>query len=109
MWFVKDPETDAAITQQFRDTHAALAQTPDMWSESPLGALAAIIALDQFSRNMFRGSKQSFAYDELAIGVASRLIAGGREKLGSEAGFGPYERMFAYMPFMHSEKLEEYV
>ena len=72
------------------------------WERSPKGALALIIVLDQFPRNMFRDSEQSFHSDALAREVASRAI-----ECGFDLRIDVPNRVFFYMPFMHSERLED--
>jgi len=71
------------------------------WRKSASGRLAEIIVLDQFSRNLFRGSPLSFAYDPLALVLSQEAISVGADQLLS-----PVERNFIYMPFMHSESLQ---
>ena len=70
------------------------------WRKSAKGRLAEIIVLDQFSRNMFRGTAQAFAYDSLALALSQEAVAIEADKL-----LNPTERSFLYMPFMHSESL----
>jgi uncharacterized protein (DUF924 family) len=72
------------------------------WEETPEGALALAIVLDQFPRNMFRGDAKSFASDALSRAVAERAIA-----RGFDAQLPHAERQFLYMPFTHSEKLAD--
>ena len=68
------------------------------WRETSLGALAEIIVLDQFSRNMFRDDPKSFAYDSQALALAQSAIA-----CGYDSQLTTEKRKFMYMPFMHSE------
>ena len=99
MWWRKDEAFDALIAQRFGDLIAHAAQggcAP--WRDTPEGRLAEIIVLDQFSRNVFRGTPQSFAQDALALRCAQDAVAAGADKdLPLE------QRAFVYMPFMHSE------
>lgn len=74
----------------------------DDWAATPAGALALIIVLDQFSRNLGRGTAQAFAGDERALALAVRAVAAGFDPL-VEAPL----RKFFYMPFMHSERLSD--
>ena len=78
--FKKDDAVDARI-KEFSEVHAAVAAgaTSD-WRDTAQGALAEVIVLDQFSRNMFRGSAESFAYDERALQLAQQAIAKGQDK-----------------------------
>lgn len=101
-WFTKSDEMDATIVERFSDLHAAIvAGEYDESRTSGKSILVQVIVLDQFSRNMFRGSSKSFVQDELALSLAQLAI----EK-GFEADLTPEERMFLYMPFMHSESKE---
>lgn len=98
-WFRKDDEIDARITQRFRAVHCAAARG-ELWSwrSATLGALAEIIVLDQFSRNMFRDDPRAFATDGMALVLAQEAL---RRCLDRE--LSPPQKSFMYMPFMHSE------
>lgn len=98
-WFVKDPAWDAELTRRFADTHAAIAagQRED-WLRTPRGRLAQVVVLDQFSRNMFRDTPGMYATDALALRIAAAGI-----EAGEDARLETAERVFLYMPFMHSE------
>ncbi|MGH7961653.1 MAG: DUF924 family protein [Candidatus Binatia bacterium] len=103
IWFGADPQFDQEIRDRFASDYQAAAERKLMHGQdTPRGGLALIIVLDQFPRNMFRGEPRAFATDSLAREVATSLI---------QAGFGqqllPVERSFVYMPFMHSEDLED--
>jgi uncharacterized protein (DUF924 family) len=98
-WFVKDAAFDETIRSRFLTTHEAAASGKlAEWEGTAEGALALVIALDQFPRNMFRGSARTFATDPLARQVADRAIAKGFDK-----AVQPTERQFFYLPFEHSE------
>ena len=101
-WFGKDDAFDVEVKMRFGDhlTRAACGEYGD-WGRHPEGALALIIMLDQFPRNMHRNSALSFAYDEAALG----LCLEGLEK-GDDVWLAPVRRSFYYMPLMHSESLE---
>jgi uncharacterized protein (DUF924 family) len=102
-WFAKDAAFDAEIRRRFLPAHeAAAAGQLDDWQETPEGAYALLILLDQFTRNLFRGSKQAFATDAKALAVARHAIARGFDK-----SYQPPEQRFLYMPFMHSEALHD--
>jgi uncharacterized protein (DUF924 family) len=102
-WFTKDPAFDAEITQRFLAAHeAAAAGALTAWEETPDGALALVILLDQFPRNMFRGDARTFATDPLACAVAERAIA-----RGDDRQFNLPVRLFFYLPFMHAETLAD--
>jgi uncharacterized protein (DUF924 family) len=102
-WFTKDDAFDAACRTLFLPAHhAAAAGELTAWEDSPEGALALLVLLDQMPRNMFRGSRRAYATDEQALAVADRAIACGYDQL-----FQPPERGFFYLPFMHSEHLAD--
>jgi uncharacterized protein (DUF924 family) len=102
-WFRKDAAFDAAIRQRFGALHeAAAAGRLDGWAENPEGALALILLLDQFSRNLHRGSPLAFAQDVRARSVAERAIAAGFD-LAVPADL----RLFLYLPFEHSEAIAD--
>jgi uncharacterized protein (DUF924 family) len=101
-WFEKDAGFDAEIRRRFRETYEAAAAGELAWNENPQGALALVIVLDQFPRNMFRDSACAFAADPLAREVAARAIARGFDHAVPIA-----ERMFFYLPFEHSETLAD--
>ena len=101
-WFRKDERFDADIRARFADDiETALA------SELPAGAsdadiMARILLLDQFTRNIFRGTPRAFAGDAQAHSLAVRLVDSGHDK-----NLPPLQRVFAYLPFEHSESLVE--
>lgn len=100
-WWVKDPVLDQLIRDRFSEVHARATRCELFaWRQVAGGRLAEIIVLDQFSRNMFRGSPFAFAYDALALALAQEAVSAGADKLLS-----PEERTFIYMPYMHSESL----
>ena len=102
-WFNKDDAFDAMVREQFLSTYeAAAAGRLNEWEAMPESALALIIVLDQFPRNMFRGSPQSWATDPMARDVTKRALASGFDKKVPEA-----LQTFFYLPLMHSEKIED--
>ncbi|HXW26693.1 MAG TPA: DUF924 family protein [Xanthobacteraceae bacterium] len=102
-WFEQDDAFDAAIRDRFLATYeAAAGGRLAAWEGDAEGALALVIVLDQFPRNMFRGNARSFTADPLARAVADRAIARGFDKL-----YVPPEQRFFYLPFMHAENLED--
>ena len=102
-WWKKDPAFDADVTRRFGALHAAIERGEhDDWLQTPRGALAYVIVLDQFSRNMFRGDARSFASDARARTVAKAALEKGFDRELSQE-----ERGFLYMPLMHSEELED--
>lgn len=74
----------------------------DHWGGSPLGALALIVVLDQFSRNIHRGTPRAFAADPKALALARRVVAAGWD---AQLPSG-HHRAFAYLPFEHDESVE---
>ena len=102
-WFAADAAIDAEIRYKFRDLYtAAMAGSLVHWEDDASGALANVIVLDQFPRNMFRDSAAAFAADALARAVAGRAIERGFDREVAEA-----ERPFFYLPYMHSEALAD--
>ena len=100
-WFGGGPDLDAQITQRFSDTHAkAMLGELYTWRQTAKGRLAEIIVLDQFPRNMFRGTAAAFASDGLALILAQEFIGGGHASSVPKSW-----RAFGYMPLMHSESL----
>jgi uncharacterized protein (DUF924 family) len=101
-WWKKDEDFDRALIARFSDIHdrAARCELFD-WRADPRGRLAEIIVLDQFSRNMFRGSPLSFAHDALALALAQVAVAN-----KADEALSPVQRSFLYMPYMHSESLK---
>ena len=98
-WFKVDEARDAEIEKRFRGTYEELAAgVPQSWLTEPEGYLAAILVLDQFPRNMFRGEPRAFATDTAALTLAKRAIAEGKDLL-----IQPERRAFIYMPFQHAE------
>lgn len=101
-WFRADAEFDDEIRRRFGPViDAAIAGAHADWNETPRGSLARVIVLDQFTRNVFRGTPRAFAGDDLALATARQAIA-----RGFDAALTPVERRFLYMPFQHSERLE---
>ncbi|HXF88732.1 MAG TPA: DUF924 family protein [Xanthobacteraceae bacterium] len=102
-WFEKDPAFDADIASRFLSTYeAAAAGALAAWEAEPESALALLIVLDQFPRNMFRGNPRTYAADALARAIADRAIARGFDR-----HFAMPERNFFYLPFSHSENLAD--
>ncbi|HVY84194.1 MAG TPA: DUF924 family protein [Caulobacterales bacterium] len=98
-WFGRDPDFDADVQERFEATHHAAARGElDYWGASADGALALLLLLDQFPRNMFRGSAHAYATDPMARLVADQAIVRGFDRVVPEA-----MRPFFYLPFEHSE------
>jgi uncharacterized protein (DUF924 family) len=93
---------DAAIRDRFEPMiQEAAAGRLDSWADGPRRRLSLILLLDQFPRNIYRGTARAFAYDEQALGLA---ISGMQS--GADAALNPVERVFFYMPLQHSEVRE---
>ena len=102
-WFSKDPAFDDDIRRRFLGLHEdAAAGRLSRWEQTAEGALALLILLDQFPRNMFRGEARAFASDPLA-----RAIAAGALVRGFDAQAPDGMRGFFYLPFEHSENLAD--
>jgi uncharacterized protein (DUF924 family) len=102
-WFEKNEAFDAAIRLKFEATHHAAARGEyDSWMQSADGSLALLILLDQFPRNLYRGSAHQFATDGLARRVARSAVERGFDKR-----VDPAMRDFFYLPFEHSEDLAD--
>jgi uncharacterized protein (DUF924 family) len=98
-WYRKDQALDAEITRRFGGVHDALRSgVPASWLATAKGWLAAIIVLDQFPRNMFRGDPRAFATDAEALALSKRAIAE-----GVDMQLVPEQRAFLYLPFQHTE------
>ena len=101
-WFVKDEEVDWEIRKLFETDLAKAAQGEyKHWEHSPEGRLALVLLYDQFSRNMFRGTEQMYAYDALALELTLRTISQRKDR-----EFMLIERAFLYLPLMHFEDLK---
>jgi len=99
VWFKKSDNFDREVRERFLPLwEKALSGGLKPWSETPLAALALIVVLDQFPRNMFRGDGRSFASDGLALATADTSIDRGFDRL-----LRPIERAFVYLPFQHAE------
>jgi uncharacterized protein (DUF924 family) len=102
-WYAKDVSFDAEITARFEPAHHAAARGElAHWAESWEGALALLLLLDQFPRNIWRGSAHAFATDPLARAIAHAAI-----EAGHDTACDPALRVFFYMPLEHSEALED--
>lgn len=102
-WFKKDQAFDDEIRARFLATHeAAAAGQLSAWEATAEGALALLILLDQFPRNMFRGQHRAFATDTLA-----RAITAGALVRGFDAQVPAVMRAFFYLPFEHSEDMAD--
>jgi uncharacterized protein (DUF924 family) len=103
-WFVKDDAFDASCRDGFGGLVVPAREGAlDAWAAIPKGALALLLLLDQFPRNLFRGSAEAFASDPHARTIArDAVLARGLDK-----ALTPTERMFLYLPFEHSEAMAD--
>jgi uncharacterized protein (DUF924 family) len=102
-WFQKDKEFDRRIHERFSDDYERAARGEyDGWRGAPDSCLALVILLDQFPRNLFRGDPRTHATDDKALGISQEAIQNGLDR-----ELPPFQRHFLYMPFMHSEDLED--
>ena len=100
-WFRKDERFDEEIRRRFAGVVAiALAGGLGEWCTTAEGSLARILVLDQFTRNIFRGTPRAFAGDERALATAEDAVARGVDRQ-----LQPLERWFVYMPFEHAESV----
>lgn len=103
IWFKSTEAFDAALRVAFLvDYEAAAACALHTWEATPEGALAMLLLLDQIPRNIFRGTPLAYATDAAARAVADRALANGFDQL-----VPPAWRLFFYMPFHHSENLDD--
>lgn len=101
-WFARDDALDAAIADRFaRVRDGIVASRAEGWRGDPETLLAAVIVLDQFSRNLFRGQAEAFAADPLALDLTRMAISKGWDR-----SVPPEQRAFLYMPLMHAEDEE---
>jgi uncharacterized protein (DUF924 family) len=102
-WWNGGPELDDRIKQDFFKLWSEKQRLPvESFFTDPLTAVAAVILFDQFPRNMFRGHADAYATDTNALAIAKGALERGFDK-----ELTPDERKFLYMPFMHSEKLDD--
>jgi len=101
-WFSKSAEIDEEIRTRFLALHERILAGGTDGYATPRATLAVVVTLDQFSRNMFRGSPRAFAADPLARRLAREAVA-----RGLDASLTNEERVFLYLPFEHSEDRED--
>ncbi|NBJ11958.1 DUF924 family protein [Microvirga arsenatis] len=102
-WFSKDEAFDQTCRDRFLSTYEAAARGDlNEWELTPEGALAVVLLLDQFPRNMFRGRRETYRTDPVALMAADRAI-----ERGFDHKVEPQFRRFFYLPFMHSESLAD--
>ena len=99
-WFKKSDAFDADIRRRFEDLVLSVSTDAARWTDTPENLLALIVALDQFPRNMYRGTKAAFAFDDKALSNAQTMT-----DKGWDLKIDQSRRSFAYMPFMHAETM----
>ncbi len=103
LWFGKSPETDREIRKRFgKDLERAGREELEDWKKEPESCLALIVLLDQFPRNIFRGSPKAFAFDE----KVRQICRDGLER-GFDSELPIFGRLFFYLPLEHSESLDD--
>ncbi|MGO5000648.1 DUF924 family protein [Oceanisphaera sp. W20_SRM_FM3] len=101
-WWQKNKALDKKIARRFGELHQqARAGELYAWRATAEGRLGEIIVLDQFSRNIYRDQPQAFASDGMALVLAQEAI-----RTGADQELSPQQRVFLYMPFMHSESIK---
>ncbi len=103
-WFKASSHVDELIRRRFLAVHERLVESDTCDLAGPRSLLAGIVVLDQFSRNMFRGTPRAFAADPVARSLAEQVITHGLDGVMTHA-----ERYFVYLPFEHSEDREHQV
>jgi len=99
IWFGEDPVFDEAIKAEFEDDIERASQGQlDYWADEPRGRLALILLIDQFRRNIHRGTAKAFSHDKLALKLC---VEGAMEK--KDKGLTPIQKVFFYMPLQHAE------
>jgi uncharacterized protein (DUF924 family) len=102
-WFNRDPEFDREIRDRFEPVYEeAAAGRLDHWKSEASSCLALIVVLDQFPRNMYRGDARMYAADEKAREAARHAVEHAYDR-----ELSPYGRLFMYLPFEHSEELDD--
>lgn len=100
-WFAKDEAFDAQFRDRFMEAHLAAARRElDHWAEAPFGSLALLILLDQFPRNVWRGTGHAFATDPLARHFAVQALDAGQDQMVEND-----LRRFFYLPLQHAEDM----
>lgn len=98
-WWKVDADFDALVRTRFGRVHEQARRCELFaWRATPEGRLAEVIALDQFARNIHRGTPDAFSVDPLALALAQEAVAA-----GADLALPPEQRAFFYMPYMHSE------
>jgi uncharacterized protein (DUF924 family) len=103
LWFGKSEETDRYVTEQYKELlEKAKRGELDDWAEDHEGLVALVVLLDQFSRNIYRGSAEMYAADEKVLAISKDTV-----ERGVDVNMPAAHRIAVYMPFMHSEKFAD--
>lgn len=103
LWFARNADFDRRFRERFLALHERAARGAlSPWAETPEGALALVLLLDQFPRNAFRGTARMYATDAPALVVARAAIAAGHDRALDAA-----MAMFVYLPFAHAETVAD--
>ncbi|MFT5219215.1 MAG: hypothetical protein ACI9LO_000064 [Planctomycetota bacterium] len=103
LWFKSTPEFDRLLSERYQDVWSQASRGElDHWSETGEGCVALVIVLDQFPLNMFRGQAKSFSSEAQSIEIVRKAI-----QQGLDVGLRDEYRSFLYMPFMHSENIDD--
>tara|TARA_R110001599_G_scaffold353885_1_gene602461 strand:+ start:34488 stop:35078 length:591 start_codon:yes stop_codon:yes gene_type:complete len=101
LWFRASEETDAALRSRFDNlVTQALAGELNHWAEDDKGLIALVLLLDQFTRNIYRGTPESFAGDDMAQQLVQQILASGRH-----TALPPIHQVFLFMPLEHCESV----
>src|ERR1700722_5897470 len=102
-WFTSTPQWDQHLRDKFEGVYQkAIKEELNSLKQTPEGSLALVIVLDQFPRNMYRGTRQAFASDSQALETAKEALA-----KGFDQPLLPLQKAFLYLPFEHSENLKD--
>jgi uncharacterized protein (DUF924 family) len=103
LWWGRSEATDAALRERFAATHEAAGRGElDGWAATPAGRVALVVVLDQLSRNLHRGTPRAFAHDPAALRLATEAVERGEDRT-----LPFFHRVFLYLPFEHSERLDD--
>ena len=100
-WWIKDNEFDQLLINRYQGVlDAAVKGELFSWRDTPLGRLAEVIVLDQFSRNIYRDDARAFAADTMALVLSQEAV-----RQQDYDGLSSNQKQFLFMPYMHSESL----
>ena len=103
LWFGKDDKIDDKIRSRFLLSMEILANTEHpQWIKTDKGLISAVVLLDQFTRNAYRGTSKMYQHDDLALSISKSAVDTGRD-----SQFNVFERVFLYLPYEHSEDIKD--